>query len=110
MTIGFFSHFIHFCYSFNNSFNRTAKIFIQQIYSLKKTLKLFILRIYLFKKIENYSFKNLFIQKNPKLFINKFIYSKKSEIIHSKKIFIQMKNGLSPRAMREAQRTQKMTP
>ena len=27
---------------------------------------------------------------------NKFIHSKKSEIIHSMKIFIHLKNGLSP--------------
>ena len=76
---------MHFFYSFNNSFNRTAKIFIQRIYSFKKDPKLSIQRIHSFKK-------------DPKLFIQR-IYSFK--IIHSKKIFIQVKNGLSPRAMSE---------
>ena len=67
----FFLWITHFFYSFNNSFNRTAKIFIQRIYSFKKDPKLsiqrihsfkkdpklFIQRIYSFKKIQNYSFK-----------------------------------------------------
>jgi len=58
-------------YSFKNSFNCTAKIFIQRIYSFKKNPKLFIQRIhsfrkdpklfiqriYSFKEIQNYSFK-----------------------------------------------------
>ena len=67
----FFLWITHFLDSFNNSFNRTAKIFIQRIYSFKKDPKLsiqiihsfkkdpklFIQRIYSFKKIQNYSFK-----------------------------------------------------
>jgi len=67
----FFLWITHFFYSFDNSFNRTAKIFIQRIYSFKKDPKLsiqrihsfkkdpklFIQRIYSFKKIQNYSFK-----------------------------------------------------
>ena len=50
---------------------------VQQNYSFKEFIHS--------KKIQNYSFK-------------KFIHSRKSKIIHSKKIFIQVKNGLSPRA------------
>ena len=77
---------MHFFDSFNNSFNRTAKIFIQRIYSFKKNnKKIFIQRIHSFKKNKNYSLKE-------------FIHSIKSRIIHSKDIFIQVKNGLSPRA------------
>ena len=52
------------------------------------------------KKIQNYSFKDFIhskkIQNNS---FKKFIHSRKSKIIHSKKIFIQVKNGLSPMAM-----------
>ena len=59
-------------HSFNYSFNNAVKIFIQRIYS--------------FKKNEKNSFKE-------------FIHSRKMKIIHSKKIFIQVKNGLSPRAI-----------
>ena len=46
-----------------------------------------------------YSFKE-FIQpkKTQKKSFKDFINSIKMEIIHSKKIFIQVKNGLSPRA------------
>ena len=51
------------------------------------------------KKIQNYSFKDFIhskkIQNNS---FKKFIHSRKSKIIHSKKIFIQVKNGLSPMA------------
>ena len=83
-----FSHFIHFSYekcTFCYSFNHTVKIFIQRIYSFKETRKLFIQRIYSFKK-------------NPKLFIQKIHSFKKIQNYSLKKIFIQMKNGLSPRA------------
>ena len=51
------------------------------------------------KKHANYSFKDFIhskkIQNNS---FKKFIHSRKSKIIHSKKIFIQVKNGLSPMA------------
>ena len=67
----FFLRITQFFHSFNYSFNNAVKIFIQQIYSFKKNAK--------------YSFKE-------------FIHSTKMKIIHSKKIFIQVKNGLSPRA------------
>merc|ERR1712141_441201 len=50
---------------------------VQQNYSFKEFIHS--------KKIQNNSFK-------------KFIHSRKSKIIHSKKIFIQVKNGLSPMA------------
>ena len=66
-----FLRITQFFNSFNYSFNNVVKIFIQQIYSLKKNAK--------------YSFKE-------------FIHSTKMKFIHSKKIFIQEKNGLSPRA------------
>ena len=58
----------HFFYSFKNSFNSTAKIFIQRIYSFNTTAK--------------YSFKE-------------FIHSKNNLIIHSMKIFIFLKNAVS---------------
>ena len=45
----FFFWITHFFYSFNNSFNHTAKIFIQRIYSFIKNPKLFIQRKYSFK-------------------------------------------------------------
>ena len=48
--------------------------------------------------MENVHSKNLFIKKNAKYSFKEFIHSKKMKIIHSKKIFIQVKNGLSPRA------------
>ena len=59
----------------------SKNLFIQK----KKNPKLFIQRFHTFKKIQNNSFK-------------KFIDSRKSKIIHSNKIFVQVKNGLSPRA------------
>ena len=64
---------------------------VQQNYSFKEFIHS--------KKIQNYSFKDFIhskkIQNNS---FKKFIHSRKSKIIHSKKIFIQVKNGLSPMA------------
>ena len=85
----FFSWITHFFHSFNNSFNRPAKIFIQRIYSFKKDPKLSIQRIHSFKK-------------DPKLFIQRIYSFKKSKIIHLKKIVIQVKNGLWPTATRSS--------
>ena len=67
----FFLRITHFFHSLNYSFNNEVKIFIQRIYSFKKSAKC--------------SF-------------NEFIHKQKKKIIHSKKIFIKVKNGLSPRA------------
>ena len=67
----FYSFFLwisHFFDSFKNSFNSTAKIFIQRIYSFNSTAK--------------NSFKE-------------FIHSKNNLIIHSMKIFIFLKNAVS---------------
>ena len=64
----FFLWISHFFYSFKNSFNSTAKIFIQRIYSFNSTAK--------------NSFKE-------------FIHSKNNLIIHSMKIFIFLKNAVS---------------
>ena len=51
------------------------------------------------KKHENYSFKEFIHSKKIQNYsFKKFIHSRKSKIIHSKKIFIQVKNGLSPMA------------
>ena len=50
----FFFWITHFFYSFNNSFNHTAKIFIQRIYSFKRDPKLSIQRIHSSKKYKNY--------------------------------------------------------
>ena len=65
---------------------------VQQNYSFKEFIHS--------KKHANYSFKDFIhskkIQNNS---FKKFIHSRKSKIIHSKKIFIQMKNGLSPMAI-----------
>ena len=64
---------------------------VWQKYSFKEFIHSKIIKKYSFKefihskKIHNYSFKE-------------FIHSRKSKIIHSKKIFIQVKNRLSPRA------------
>ena len=64
---------------------------VRQKYSFKEFIHSKIIKKYSFKefihskKIQNYSFKE-------------FIHSRKSKIIHSKKIFIQVKNRLSPRA------------
>ena len=64
---------------------------VRQKYSFKEFTHSKIIKKYSFKefihskKIQNYSFKE-------------FIHSRKSKIIHSKKIFIQVKNRLSPRA------------
>ena len=64
---------------------------VQQNYSFKEFIHS--------KKHANYSFKDFIhskkIQNNS---FKKFIHSRKSKIIHSKKIFIQVKNGLSPMA------------
>ena len=67
----FYSFFLwisHFFDSFKNSFNSTAKIFIQRIYSFNST--------------EKYSFKEC-------------IHSKNNQIIHSMKIFIFLKSAVS---------------
>ena len=54
------------------------------------------------KKIQNYPFKEFIHSKKIQNYsFKESIHSKKSKIIHSKKIFIQVKNGLSPRATRE---------
>ena len=68
----FYSFFLwisHFFDSFKNSFNSTAKIVIQRIYS--------------FNSSEKYSFKEC-------------IHSKNNQIIHSMKIFIFFKNAVPP--------------
>ena len=68
----FFLWITHFFYSFNNSFNRTAKIFIQRIYSLKKDPKLSIQRIHSFKKDPKLFIQRIYsFKKNPKLFIQR---------------------------------------
>ena len=64
---------------------------VQQNYSFKEFIHS--------KKHANYSFKEFIHSKKIQNYsFKKFIHSRKSKIIHSKKIFIQMKNGLSPRA------------
>ena len=64
---------------------------VQQKYSFKKFIHS--------KKHANYSFKEFIHSKKIQNYsFKKFIHSRKSKIIHSKKIFIQVKNGLSPMA------------
>ena len=85
---------IHFSYEYR-TFLIHSKIhsIVQQKYSFKEFIHS--------KKHANYSFKDFIhskkIQNNS---FKKFIHSRKSKIIHSKKLFIQMKNGLLPRAIR----------
>ena len=70
---------------------------VRQKYSFKEFIHSKIIKKYSFKefihskKIQNYSFKE-------------FIHSRKSKIIHSKKIFIQVKNRLSPRATQSGEK------
>ena len=49
---------------------------------------------------EKYTFKEfIHLTKKANYSLNKFIYTKQFKLIHSKKIFIQVKNGLTPRAL-----------
>ena len=92
--------------SFNSIFNSiclriidSKKLFLKN-YSFKekfiqKNWQLFIQKIIHLEKNGNYSFKKLF---NYKKIIQQNIHSKKLKIIHSKKLFIFLKNWLSPRA------------
>ena len=92
--------------SFNSIFNsiflriiHSKKLFLKN-YSFKekfiqKNWQLFIQKIIHLEKNGNYSFKKLF---NYKKIIQQNIHSKNLKIIHSKKLFIFLKNWLSPRA------------
>ena len=66
----------------------------------KQTLKIELLSQWkLEAEFRNYSFKEFIHSKKIKNdSFKESIHSKKSKIIHSKKIFIQVKNVLSPRA------------
>ena len=85
----FYSFFLWITHFFIHSIIHSI---VRQKYSFKEFIHSKKIQNYLFKefihskKIQNYSFKES-------------IHSKKSKIIHSKKIFIQVKNGLSPRAI-----------
>ena len=87
---------------FNSIFLRiihSKKLFLKN-YSFKekfiqKNWQLFIQKIIHLEKNGNYSFKKLF---NYKKIIQQKIHSKNLKIIHSKKLFIFLKNWLSPRA------------
>ena len=88
---------------FNSIFLRiihSKKLFLKN-YSFKekfiqKNWQLFIQKIIHLEKNGNYSFKKLF---NYKKIIQQNIHSKNLKIIHSKKLFIFLKNWLSPRAI-----------
>ena len=92
--------------TFNSIFNsiflriiHSKKLFLKN-YSFKekfiqKNWQLFIQKIIHLEKNGNYSFKKLF---NYKKIIQQNIHSKNLKIIHSKKLFIFLKNWLSPRA------------
>ena len=67
---------------------------VQQKYSFKEFIHS--------KKIQNYPFKEFIHSKKIQNYsFKESIHSKKSKIIPSKKIFIQVKNVLSPRAIRQ---------
>ena len=76
---------------------------VQQNYSFKEFIHS--------KKHANYSFKDFIhskkIQNNS---FKKFIHSRKSKIIHSKKIFMQVKNGLSPMASPDPPKIKQILP
>ena len=98
----FFLQITQFFYSFNNSFNNAIKIFIQRIYSFKQNANNSFKEFIHSKKIQNYLFKEFIHSKKIQNYsFKESFHSKKSKIIHSKKIFIQVKNGLSPRASDE---------
>ena len=78
------NHSFNFYWQNNDSKNIHSKktwLFIHQKYSFKK---------------KNYSFKKKFIQKKTEYSFKKNIHSKVFLIIHSMKIFIFLKNAVSP--------------